>query len=317
VHSAKSDQSSGGSDAPDVSVVLATYNHAPYIAKAIESVLRQSTARPFELIISDDASTDGTREIVDDAASRDSRIRTIFSDRNLRSNEVVARGIRAARGRYVCLLDGDDHWLASDKLERQAALLDSNPEASACFGNARIVRGRAEQPTSDSWTPRNLAKRVNLEEIWRGNPFATSASMLRRDALANLGDWYADFFPVTDWPLYILCAERGDLLFFDEPVAAYRLHTEGLFSALPDRSKLALISRFYRDMNRATERRWQRYARRGQAMYLLDWADTYAARGDRGMARAYSWEALRSGAVVHERGLLRRWARSTMRILAG
>src|SRR5882757_3380448 len=104
----------------DVSVIVVTYNHENFVAQAIESVLAQSTNRLLEVIISEDKSTDRTRDIVKDYARRDERIRLILSERNLRSNEVVGRALRSARGRYVCILDGDDYWLANDKLEQQA-----------------------------------------------------------------------------------------------------------------------------------------------------------------------------------------------------
>jgi len=302
---------------PGISVVLATYNHAPYIGEAISSVLGQQTSRGFELIISEDCSTDETREIVREAAGRDSRVRLIQSSVNLRSNEVVARGIRSAQGRYICLLDGDDRWIVTDKLERQAALLDSEPGAAACFGNALIVRGTAHEPTSDLWTPGSQASALDLAGIWRGNPFATSAGMMRRTALAELGEWYAGFFPVTDWPLYILCAAHGDLLFVDEAVAAYRLHEGGLFSALPDREKLAKISQFFPDMDEATGGRWHEHARCGHATYLLEWADQYATSGRHDLARACLWMALRSGAVLHGSRLFTRWARTTARVAVG
>ena len=293
--------------APEVSVVLATYNHARYIENAIESVRSQQTGRPFELIISEDASTDGTRAIVEATARRDPRVRLCLSPSNLRSNEVIARGIRAARGRYICLLDGDDHWIVSDKLERQAAFLDQNVNASACFHNALIVCGEAEEPGNHRWTPGAQATRTNGSDIWRGNPFATSAGMMRRAALSSLGDWYADFFPITDWPLYILCAEQGELCFIDEPVAAYRLHDGGLFSSLPGRQKLDMTASFYRRMDRATGGRLHGEAQRGCAFYFVEWAEAYAAAGNNSMAWACAWKALRSGTLVRDRTLFARW----------
>ena len=302
---------------PEISVVLATYNHEPFIREAIASVLGQQTSRPFELIISEDCSTDGTREIVQEAAGRDARVRLLLSPVNLRSNLVVARGIQSARGRYLCLLDGDDRWIVSDKLERQATLLDAEPRAAACFGNALLVRGTEHEPTTERWTPSTQPKATTLAAIWRGNPFATSAGMMRREALAELGHWYDDFFPVTDWPLYILCAAQGDLLFVDEPVAAYRLHEGGMFSALPDREKLDRISDFFSKMDQATAGRWRDHARRGQANYLLEWADSYAASGRRGLAGACLWKAVRTGAVLHEPKLFSAWARAAVRFLSG
>jgi glycosyltransferase involved in cell wall biosynthesis len=296
-----------------VSVILATYNHAPFIERAIDSVLSQRTDRRFELIISEDASTDGTRAIVEAAARRDKRVRLILSDVNLRSNEVVARGLRVAGGRYVCLLDGDDHWIVPDKIERQAALLDQEEHASACFHNALIIRGDDAEPGRERWTPATQQTRSNLRDIWRGNAFATSGGMMRRAALARLGDWYAGFFPITDWPLYILCAEQGELLFVDQAVAAYRLHRGGSFSALPGTSKLDLTSRFYRDMDRATQRRCHAEAQIGGTHYFLEWAEVYASASDGRMARACLWRSLRAGGVGRSSTLLSRWGRAAVK----
>ena len=101
----------GTTDAPGpvVSVVLLTYDHERHIAQAIESVLAQRADFGVELLITEDCSTDRTREIVlAFAAEHPGRIRTFLSERNLNSNEVTARAIRAARGRFLAFLDGDD-----------------------------------------------------------------------------------------------------------------------------------------------------------------------------------------------------------------
>ncbi|UXN72363.1 glycosyltransferase [Devosia sp. A8/3-2] len=83
-----------------VTALIVTYNHAGFIAAAIDSALAQQTNFDVEIIISEDASTDGTRAIVEDYAARfPGRIRLLLSETNLRSNETVARGLRAARGR--------------------------------------------------------------------------------------------------------------------------------------------------------------------------------------------------------------------------
>ena len=95
-----------------VTVLIVTCNHRSYIKAAIESALMQSTEFPFEILISEDASTDGTDKVVQHYATvrNPDRIRVIWSQQRMRSNEVVAKGLRNARGRYVTLLDGDDLW---------------------------------------------------------------------------------------------------------------------------------------------------------------------------------------------------------------
>ena len=87
--------------------------------QALDSALAQRLPQPYEILVSEDCSTDGTREIVQEyAESHPHVVRLLLSERNLHSNEVVARGFRAARGRYVALLDGDDYWTSDDKLRR-------------------------------------------------------------------------------------------------------------------------------------------------------------------------------------------------------
>src|SRR5215203_2119212 len=89
-----------------VSVLIMTYNHAKFISKAVDSALMQETNFNFEIIISEDCSTDGTREIVEDFKQRfPDRIRLLLSEENIHSNAVVARGIHDARGEYIALLD--------------------------------------------------------------------------------------------------------------------------------------------------------------------------------------------------------------------
>jgi glycosyltransferase involved in cell wall biosynthesis len=284
-------------DPVDVSVLLVTYNHAKFVSAAIESVLEQKTSGNFEIIISEDASTDGTREIVSRAAEQSDRIKTLFSEHNLKSNEPVLRALRAARGRYVCLLDGDDRWLTEDKIERQAMLLDANPYAAGCFHNSLVAVGDSKTPSERRWTGPGQSPITTFADLWEGNPFATSAGMLRRSALDGVGNWYVNCFPITDWPLYLLAAEHGALLFVDEPVAAYRLHAGGEVSGLARKEQLLLINRFYRQMESAEDGRWAGLARNGASLYFAGQANELIRGGDRAAGRLCARLALEAGGV--------------------
>jgi glycosyltransferase involved in cell wall biosynthesis len=285
----------GGGDAVELTVLVVTYNHAPFIKQALDSVLAQETDRPIEIVISEDASTDATTKIVTDFAAREPRARLLMSPHNLRSNEVVARGIRGARGRYLCILDGDDYWTSPSKLETQAALMDRHPEVSAWFHNAVVCGPDGE--SQERWTPATQPQVVTGKSVWHGNPFATCAGMIRSSALRGLGSWYDDFFPMTDWPLYVLCAEHGEVRFNDEVVGAYRLHEGGLFSALPGRAKLEMIASFYPRMDEALGFRQHDLARAGASRFFFDWAEVYRADGDRQMARFCLAQSVRARGV--------------------
>src|SRR5688500_5403713 len=103
-----SSEPSSGHDVK-VTVIVVTYNHERYIEQAIDSVLEQQATFPFELIITEDCSTDGTRDLVRAYAQRHpDRVQLLLSERNLNDNSVLTRALMAARGQYVALLDGDD-----------------------------------------------------------------------------------------------------------------------------------------------------------------------------------------------------------------
>jgi len=269
-----------------VSVVVCTYNHEPFIDRALASALEQETTFDYEVIVSEDCSTDGTRRIVLGWRDRHpDRIRLLLSERNLRSNEVVARAIRAAAGEYVAILDGDDYWMSSSKLQRQADFLDRHPDCALCFHDAEVVDDAGKAIEARRWTPAGQKLRSTLEDIWHGNFIATCSAMLRKSTLPEVPAWYADFFPITDWPLYILCAEHGDIGYLPEVMAAYRLHAGGLYSPLSVAEKLRATDRFYRRMNEKTEYRHDAVARHAHRRYFLDWAREHLARGEPALAR--------------------------------
>lgn len=219
--------------APLATVLIVTYNHEKHIAAAIDSALAQKTLFPFEILISEDASTDGTAAIVQDYAVAYPHIVTLVrSDRNIRSNEVVARGLRQARGRYLALLDGDDFWTSETKLQEQSDYLETNAAISAVFHNAAVAVG--DEVTDSRWTPPDQTPIVKFDDIWQGNPFATCTGMMRTEYIRHVPSWYAELFPITDWPLYVLCARAGALAFIDKVTGCYRLHPGGLFSSLPN-----------------------------------------------------------------------------------
>ena len=296
-----------------VTALIITYNHERYIRGAIESALMQETTFKVEILISEDASTDGTRQIVRDYAEKyPDRIRTILSEVNLRSNRTVARGLDAARGRFVCLLDGDDLWTSRSKLQMQADYLLAHPETAAHFLNATIIQG--EEVTDRLWTPVSQPRRLDMAAIWEGNPFATAGGMMRTELVRGVPEWYDGFFPRTDWPLYILCAMSGYLDFDPEPAAQYRMHDGGLYRPLGETEKFRSTDAFYRRMDECLEGRFRNEAKIGSARFFFDWSATHLAAGRLGLA----WDAWRRslwGTGIKGGISRRRSARQALRLI--
>ena len=269
-----------------VTTLVITYNHERFIGQALESALDQVVDFDYEVLVSEDCSTDRTRAIVLDYHRRHpERIRLLLSERNLHSNEVVARGIRAARGTYVALLDGDDYWLTTEKLQKQADFLDRHPECAMCFHNARVIdeEGRTAPRL---WTSNGQRAISTLEDIWRGNVIATASAMFRREAVGAIPPWYLPLFPITDWPLYLLIAEHGAIGYLDEVMSVYRHHRGGLYSARSEAERIEATGRLYLTMNANLGYRYDRIARAACSRYYLEWAEEYERRGDRPRAWA-------------------------------
>ncbi len=263
-----------------VSVLVMTYNHANFIRQALDSVLMQDVTFAYEILISEDCSTDGTREIVEEYYQQfPQKIHLLLSTQNIHSNAVVARGIKAAKGEYIALLDGDDYWISPHKLQKQADFLDNHPECSMCFHNARVFYEDNSQP-SWNWTPANQKEFSTLEEIWMGNFIATCSAMFRNGLFGDVPDWYDALFPITDWPLHILNAERGKIGYINEVMGAYRYHSGGLYSPYSQREKLQKNLQFYRQMNVNLNYKYDQLIKIAISKYFYEWAEEYITRGD-------------------------------------
>ena len=289
-----------------VSVLVVTYNHARFVRQALDSAIGQRLPQPFEVLVSEDCSTDGTREIVEEYAKRHPHlVRLLLSERNLHSNEVVARGVRAARGRYVAVLDGDDYWTSDDKLAAQVAFLDVRPDVTICFHNVQVVDEHS-QTTGRLWNAPGQPEVSGLHELLRGNFIATSSVVYRRAAVSEIPAWYVGFFPVTDWPLHVLYAREGRIGYLDRTLGAYRLHSGGLFSTLGEREKLEANADFYRRLRAFSPGPLAAEVARGQRDYFFGWAEEFRRRGDRRMllrCLRWAWEGRLSAARPDRRVL--------------
>lgn len=164
---------------PKVSVVIPVFNHAGYIAEAVQSVLEQSY-QDFELVIVDDASVDGTAEVV--SRFKDPRIISVVHERNYGPAAARNSGIRASSGELVAFLDADDLFTPA-KLDEHVLFLDRHPDVDVTY-NSRF------ELNYSSRTIRNLVRppaNVTLRDLVLGFPFSTSDMVLRREKLLQAG----------------------------------------------------------------------------------------------------------------------------------
>lgn len=135
---------------PLVSIVCITYNHEPYLRQALDSFLMQKTLFAYEIVLAEDCSSDGTRKICEEYAVKyPDIIHYIWSDNNVGAVENEARAIRAAKGKYIALCEGDDYWTDAQKLQKQVDFMESHPEYSVTFHRYKIHYEDTETWQSD------------------------------------------------------------------------------------------------------------------------------------------------------------------------
>jgi glycosyltransferase involved in cell wall biosynthesis len=213
-----------------VSVLTRTFNHERFISQCIESALMQETTLPYEIVVADDASTDGTPSIVRDYASRfPGRVIPILRTRNLGGVENFVSAYHACRGDFVAFLEGDDYWTSPDKLEKQVRYLMERPDCSMCAHAMTVVYADEEREPVDAHPFHKDT--ATLEELLENDFVYTSAAMLRREIFTDFAPWVYES-DVEDFPLWVIAAGRGLIGYLDELLGCYRVHKDGIWSRL-------------------------------------------------------------------------------------
>ena len=223
-----------------VSVVCFTYNHESYVVQALEGFLAQKRSFKMEVIVHDDASTDGTAAIVRGyEAKYPGLFECVYESENKYSESptsIVGISFNRARGKYIALCEGDDFWTDPLKLQQQVDLLEAHAECSVCFHWAAYLEEASlqmrERPMGP---PPEIAKaRYSLEDLLRYDNFVPTCSVLiRRSSLPDpLPDWYYGA-KIGDFPLLVLAARSGEMLFIDRVMATYRIHSGGAWTSGP------------------------------------------------------------------------------------
>ena len=210
-----------------VSICCITYNQASYIRDALEGFVNQKTDFAYEVLIHDDASNDGTADIIREYADRYPDL--IFPI--LQTETQYSKGLTnvsgtfnfpRARGKYIAMCEGDDYWTDDRKLQKQVDYLEANPGCSLCFHSAKVeIQGKAL--TEHAMRPYKGSRMVSPEEIIdKTSGYPTASLMFYREIVADLPDFYNNA-PIADIPLQLLSANRGWAWYMDEPMCVYRL----------------------------------------------------------------------------------------------
>ncbi|MDP5189399.1 glycosyltransferase [Rheinheimera baltica] len=214
---------------PTVSICCITYNQASYIQQTLDGFLRQKTGFAFEILVHDDASTDGTSDIIRQYAARyPSLIRAVLqTDNQFSQGKQVSPNFvwPLAKGRYIALCEGDDFWFNENKLSRQVTALDNASDADICFHPSIDLFPDATQ--LQACYLGSKANRVSYADVIRGGGgYMPTASILIRSAvLKHLPNWFSSA-PVGDYYLQMLGAQKGGAVYLPHAMCCYRRKAE-------------------------------------------------------------------------------------------
>lgn len=211
---------------PLVTVRTSTYQHGPFIRECIESVLAQKTNFPFEFIIGEDFSTDGTREIVFEYAKKyPDIIRVITADYNVGSKANGRRCLRAFRGKYIATCEGDDYWTDPNKLQQQVDILEAHPEYSLCFHNAEVIYDdRNIRPHLFAFYEKEV---YTIKDVISRPWFIPTQSMLIRRNLIQHPEW-TKYIYNGDLSLQLMFAAQGPFYCINKSMSVYRRHKNSM-----------------------------------------------------------------------------------------
>lgn len=237
---------------PLISVCVVTYNHRLYLSDCLDGILKQEGDFRLEILIHDDASEDGARELIEDYERRFPEIiKPILQTENQyskgKTNITGIFNIPRARGEFLAVMDGDDYYCDPRKLEKQIRCFQREEELVFCFHSAKVLLPDGSFGNSALMRPyrgSRILSGAELVDRRGGAPFASF--LFRREILEALPDYYFDC-PVGDRPLEWIAASCGKSFYLDEPLSVYRFQHSGSWTREQGEGEREKKQRRYRE----------------------------------------------------------------------
>jgi hypothetical protein len=214
---------------PLVSVVVASYNHAPFVQDCLRSALQQELDGELEIVVTDDGSTDGTPERI--AELNDPRIHLHVLPTNQGACAATNHALRRARGQYIAILNSDDQFLPG-KLQAQLNCLQQHPKVGAVFGWPTFINEQG-QPFTDAehkdytvFQQPNRTRHAWLRHFFdQGNALCHPTVLIRREVYDTVGLYDPRLAQVPDLDQWMRVCMRYDIHIMPQPLTAFRIRS--------------------------------------------------------------------------------------------
>lgn len=221
-----------------VSVSVVTYQHQAYIKRCLDSILCQNTSFKFEVLLGEDDSTDGTREICKEyAAKYPTDIRLFLNDEKdkisidgmITERANLLNNFKKAKGKYMAIMDGDDWWTDPYKLQKQVDFMEANPECSL------ICHDTQNRKAAKGW--------YGLERLFKASFLPHTSNYLMKKEVANADEPLYKIFRRADLLFLFLATRYGKIFHSDEIVSEYTENANGIWSGMSQKDQLHSVLR--------------------------------------------------------------------------
>lgn len=226
-----------------VSIYCLSYNHAKYLTQTLEGVVSQKTNFNFELIIHDDASTDGSDQIILNYQKKyPNIIKPIIQKENQYSKGInISKEILFPlfKGKYVAICEGDDYWTNENKLQRQFDFLEQHPDYSACVHNTKILLDDEDINLNVNSIQYDTTLDIYKMIKTGANQYQTSSVMYRKELMVKENrPYFVEMINgVGDYPLSVYLAISGKVFYFKDVMSTYRISTKNSWTATVKNNK--------------------------------------------------------------------------------
>ena len=230
-----------------VSVICCAYNQEKYIESALKGFVMQKTTFAYEVLISDDASTDGTAGII---RRYEKEYPDIIKPLYLTENQ-YSKGIYPgtllwtnARGKYIAICEGDDYWTSENKLQRQFEALEAHPECDMCAHAALMVKASDLTPMGTIEPMKEDGILTMDQVIIGGGSYLATNSLFYRHSLLKSPPRFASRYCI-DYAIQMHGAMRGGIYYLHEIMSAYRRGAEGSWTLHMEKNQGVMIGHLH------------------------------------------------------------------------
>jgi glycosyltransferase involved in cell wall biosynthesis len=229
-----------------VSVNIPAYNHEKYIVLAVNSALMQKTNFDYEVLIGEDDSTDNTKQLVIDLAKKhpdkiklffnDGKPKAVINGRKLGMFNFI-KLLKNAKGKYIAILDGDDYWTDSNKLQKQVDFMEAHPECSMTFHDSFILDEKTNTTTEYKFDNHVL----DFDYVAECGNVCVTCSIVMRNYFKNLEPGWDSKYKIDHDTLHFLSLMNGTLNHIDGIMGVYRISGAGIWTSVSTQKQILWV----------------------------------------------------------------------------